>query len=137
MWEQEGATKEEIDQLPKYKFQMIKELKKEGDAEESSRGVMTECDTDSDPVSEHVIALEDAVSSYFKNLFVLKVWDIILVFCLILCLPNANYPNMSLFGWMINYRNAVSAFLPMMMGLNLGNFLAIIIFIAHALINGC
>lgn len=55
MWQQEGATKEEIDQLPKYKF------KKEGDAQESSRGVMTECD--SDTASEHVIASEDAVSS--------------------------------------------------------------------------
>lgn len=50
--DQEGATKEEIDQLPKYKF------KKEGDAQESSRGVMTECD--SDTASEHVIASEDA-----------------------------------------------------------------------------
>lgn len=60
MWEQEGATKEEIDQLPKYKFRMIKEFKKEGDIEESSRGIMTECDNDT--TAEHVIALEDAVS---------------------------------------------------------------------------
>ncbi|KAK2415086.1 Zinc finger, C3HC4 type (RING finger) family protein [Trifolium repens] len=58
--DQEGATKEEIDQLPKYRFRMIKEFKQEDDTEESSRGVMTECDTDSDPASEHVIALEDA-----------------------------------------------------------------------------
>ncbi|CAJ2671171.1 unnamed protein product [Trifolium pratense] len=56
--DQEGATKEEIDQLPKYKFRMIKEFKKEGDGEESSRGVMTEYDSDS--ASEHVIAVEDA-----------------------------------------------------------------------------
>jgi hypothetical protein len=70
MWEQEGATKEEIDQLPKYRFRMIKEFKQEDDTEESSRGVMTECDTDtdSDPASEHVIALEDAVSSYLLNM---------------------------------------------------------------------
>lgn len=61
MWQQEGATKEEIDLLPKYKFRIIKEFKKEGDAQESSRGVMTECDSDS--ASEHIIALEDAVSS--------------------------------------------------------------------------
>ncbi|CAI8585890.1 unnamed protein product [Vicia faba] len=56
--DQEGATKEEIDLLPKYKFRIIKELKKEGDAQESSRGVMTECDSGS--ASEHIIALEDA-----------------------------------------------------------------------------
>lgn len=54
----QGATMEEIDQLPKYKFRMIKESKEEGDAQESSRGVMMECD--SDTASEHVIALEDA-----------------------------------------------------------------------------
>ncbi|KAI5428848.1 hypothetical protein KIW84_033735, partial [Lathyrus oleraceus] len=56
--EQEGATKEEIDLLPKYNFRIIKEFKKEGDAQESSRGVMMECDSDS--ASEHIIALEDA-----------------------------------------------------------------------------
>ncbi|XP_058739878.1 E3 ubiquitin-protein ligase At1g63170-like [Vicia villosa] len=56
--DQEGATKEEIDLLPKYKFRIIKEFKKDGDAQESSRGVMTECD--SDLASEHIIALEDA-----------------------------------------------------------------------------
>lgn len=61
MWEQEGATKEEIDQLPKYKFRMIKESKKEDDIPESSRGIMIECDNDA--AAEHVIALEDAVSS--------------------------------------------------------------------------
>ncbi|RZB53611.1 E3 ubiquitin-protein ligase At1g63170-like [Glycine soja] len=54
----EGATKEEIDQLPKYKFRIIKEFKKEGDIEESSRGIMTE--TESETAAEHVIALEDA-----------------------------------------------------------------------------
>ncbi|XP_061359274.1 E3 ubiquitin-protein ligase At1g63170-like [Gastrolobium bilobum] len=56
--DQEGATKEEIDQLPKYEFRMIKEFKEEGEIQESSRGIMTECD--SDTASEHVIALEDA-----------------------------------------------------------------------------
>lgn len=61
MLQQEGATKEEIDQLPKYKFRVIKEFKKEGDAQESSRGIMTECD--SDTPAERVIDLEDAVSS--------------------------------------------------------------------------
>lgn len=58
MADQEGATEEEIDQLPKYKFRMIKEFKKEGDIQESSSGVMTKCD--SDTAAEHVIALEDA-----------------------------------------------------------------------------
>ncbi|KAK7317525.1 hypothetical protein RJT34_01840 [Clitoria ternatea] len=61
--DQEGATKEEIDQLPKYKFRMRKEFKKDNDIEESSRGIMTDCD--SNTATEHVIALEDAVSSYF------------------------------------------------------------------------
>ena len=57
-WKQEGATKEEIDQLPKYKFRIIKE----GDIEESSRGIMIESETGT--ATEHVVALEDAVSSY-------------------------------------------------------------------------
>ncbi|KAK7294988.1 hypothetical protein RJT34_17889 [Clitoria ternatea] len=56
--DQEGATKEEIDQLPKYKFRMIKEFKKDSDIEESSRGIMTDCD--SNTATEHVLALEDA-----------------------------------------------------------------------------
>lgn len=56
--DQEGATKEEIDQLPKYNFRIIKEFKKEGDIEETSRGIMIE--SDSETASEHVIALEDA-----------------------------------------------------------------------------
>nr|KYP64372.1 E3 ubiquitin-protein ligase At4g11680 family [Cajanus cajan] len=56
--DQEGATKEEIDQLPKYNFRIIKEFKKEGDIEETSRGKMIE--SDSETASEHVIALEDA-----------------------------------------------------------------------------
>ncbi|KAK7374178.1 hypothetical protein VNO80_07604 [Phaseolus coccineus] len=52
--DQEGATKEEIDQLPKYKFRIIKE----GDIEEPSRGIMTE--SESETATEHVVALEDA-----------------------------------------------------------------------------
>ena len=55
---QEGATKEEVDQLPKYRFRIIKEFKKESDIEESSRGIMTE--SESETATEHVIALEDA-----------------------------------------------------------------------------
>ncbi|KAK7394851.1 hypothetical protein VNO78_15392 [Psophocarpus tetragonolobus] len=56
--DQEGATKEEIDRLPKYKFRIVKEFKKEGDIEESSRGIMTESDCET--ATEHAIALEDA-----------------------------------------------------------------------------
>ncbi|KAK7256694.1 hypothetical protein RIF29_30151 [Crotalaria pallida] len=56
--DQEGATKEKIDQLPIYKFRMTKDLKKEGNMQESSKGIMTKCDTD--PVAEHVISLEYA-----------------------------------------------------------------------------
>lgn len=65
MWKQEGATVEEIDQLPKYQFRIIKEIKKEGDAQESSQGMMIECD--SDAAAEHLVALEDAVSSLLLN----------------------------------------------------------------------
>ncbi|KAI4328741.1 hypothetical protein L6164_021074 [Bauhinia variegata] len=57
--DQEGATKEEIDRLPKYKFRRVEELEKENnDIQESSRGIITECDSDT-PV-EHVLPLEDA-----------------------------------------------------------------------------
>ncbi|MED6181692.1 hypothetical protein PIB30_021620 [Stylosanthes scabra] len=56
--DQEGATKEEIEQLPKYKFRVIKESKKEDDIPESSKGIMMQCD--SDATAEHAIALEDA-----------------------------------------------------------------------------
>lgn len=44
--------------MPKYKFRIIKEFKKEGDIEESSRGIMTE--SESETATAHVIALEDA-----------------------------------------------------------------------------
>ncbi|KAF7844601.1 E3 ubiquitin-protein ligase [Senna tora] len=57
--DQEGATTEEIDQLPKYKFRRIEGLKKvDGDIQEPSRGIMTECE--SDTPAENVLSLEDA-----------------------------------------------------------------------------
>ncbi|XP_058223999.1 E3 ubiquitin-protein ligase At1g63170-like [Rhododendron vialii] len=57
--DQEGATKEEIERLPKYRFQKIGEFEKQkGEIQESFGGLMTECDTDS-PI-EHVLSLEDA-----------------------------------------------------------------------------
>ncbi|XP_027108263.2 E3 ubiquitin-protein ligase At1g63170-like [Coffea arabica] len=57
--DQEGATKEDIEQLPKYKFRRFGDSEKQnGEIQESFGGIMTECDT-STPV-EHVLPLEDA-----------------------------------------------------------------------------
>ncbi|KAF7137912.1 hypothetical protein RHSIM_Rhsim07G0020100 [Rhododendron simsii] len=57
--DQEGATKEEIERLPKYRFRKIGELEKQkGEIQESFGGLMTECDTDT-PI-EHVLSLENA-----------------------------------------------------------------------------
>ncbi|KAI4354990.1 hypothetical protein L6164_003809 [Bauhinia variegata] len=57
--DQEGATKEEIDRLPKYKFRRMDQFQKENnDIQESSKGILTECDSDT-PL-EHVLPLEDA-----------------------------------------------------------------------------
>ncbi|KAF7814696.1 ribonuclease H [Senna tora] len=56
---QEGASKEEINQLPKYRFQRV-----EGDVQDSSsKGIMTECD--SDTPAQHLISMEDASSENF------------------------------------------------------------------------
>ncbi|RWR87616.1 E3 ubiquitin-protein ligase-like protein isoform X2 [Cinnamomum micranthum f. kanehirae] len=55
--DQEGASDEDIRQLPKYKFQKICE-KLTGETSEPSGGIMTECGTDT-PV-EHVLSAEDA-----------------------------------------------------------------------------
>lgn len=65
--EQEGATKEEIDHLPKYKFRTISDFEKvNGEIQESFGGIMTECDT-STP-TEHVLSQEDAVSFMILSL---------------------------------------------------------------------
>lgn len=57
--DQEGATREEIDQLPKYKFRKISDFEKvNGEIQESFGGMMTECDTDT-PI-ERVLSREDA-----------------------------------------------------------------------------
>ncbi|XP_031091886.1 E3 ubiquitin-protein ligase At1g63170-like [Ipomoea triloba] len=57
--DQEGATKEDIERLPKYKFKKLGDFEKQnGEIQESFGGVMTECDTDS-PI-EHVLPPEDA-----------------------------------------------------------------------------
>lgn len=58
---QEGATEEEIDRLPKFKFSRIDGLEKvNGEIQEPFEGIMIECDTDM-PM-EHVISEDDAVS---------------------------------------------------------------------------
>lgn len=57
--DQEGATKEDIDRLPKYKFKRIGEFEKiNGEIQESFGGIMTECGTDT-PI-EHMLSMEDA-----------------------------------------------------------------------------
>ncbi|CAI9785990.1 unnamed protein product [Fraxinus pennsylvanica] len=57
--DQEGATKEDIERLPKYKFRRIGDFDKQsGEIQESFGGIMTECDTDSP--AEHILPLEDA-----------------------------------------------------------------------------
>ncbi|KAL6495466.1 hypothetical protein OROGR_030029 [Orobanche gracilis] len=57
--DQEGATKEDIERLPRFKFRKIGDFEKEnGEIQESFGGIMTECDTDSP--AEHVLPLEDA-----------------------------------------------------------------------------
>lgn len=58
---QEGATKEEIDQLPKFMFRNISDFEKEkGEIQESFGGIMIQCDTDTPP--ERFIPQGDAVS---------------------------------------------------------------------------
>ncbi|XP_006345510.1 E3 ubiquitin-protein ligase At1g63170-like [Solanum tuberosum] len=57
--DQEGATKEDVERLPKYKFKRLGNFEKEnGDIQESFGGVMVECDTDTP--TEHVLPPEDA-----------------------------------------------------------------------------
>lgn len=57
--DQEGATKEDIEQLLKYKFRRVDDIEKpNGEIQGPSGGVMTECGTDS-PI-ERVLAPEDA-----------------------------------------------------------------------------
>ncbi|XP_074273053.1 E3 ubiquitin-protein ligase At1g63170-like [Silene latifolia] len=57
--DQEGATKEDIERLTKYKFRRLGEIEKpSGEIQESFGGIMTECDTDT-PL-EHHLSAEDA-----------------------------------------------------------------------------
>jgi hypothetical protein len=57
---QEGASKEDIEQLSKFKFRRVESNEKQTDSiQEPAGGIMTECRADS-PI-EHVLAEEDAV----------------------------------------------------------------------------
>ncbi|KAL9228945.1 hypothetical protein vseg_004471 [Gypsophila vaccaria] len=57
--DQEGATKDDIEKLPKYKFRRLGEIEKpSGEIQESFGGIMTECDTDT-PI-ERALSAEDA-----------------------------------------------------------------------------
>lgn len=57
--DQEGATEEDIDRLPKYSFRRLGDFEKlNGESQESFGGIMTECNTDT-PI-ERVLSLEDA-----------------------------------------------------------------------------
>ena len=59
---QEGATKDDIDQLSKFKFQRVDNNEKlSGDGQGPFGGIMTECGTDSP--NEHVLSEDDAVCS--------------------------------------------------------------------------
>lgn len=67
---QEGATKDDIERLPKYLFRRIDDFEKQsGEIQGSFGGIMTECDTDS-PI-EHALPLDDAVCP--PILFILSV----------------------------------------------------------------
>ncbi|KAK9056200.1 hypothetical protein SSX86_027290 [Deinandra increscens subsp. villosa] len=59
MADREGATKDEIEQLPKYKFKRIDDFEKEnGEIQKTYGGIMVECNTDA-PI-EHALSEEDA-----------------------------------------------------------------------------
>ncbi|CAM8956046.1 unnamed protein product [Rhodiola kirilowii] len=57
--DQEGASKEDVEQLTKYKFRRIGDVEKlSGAMQGSSGGIMTECNTDTP--TEHILSEEDA-----------------------------------------------------------------------------
>lgn len=64
---QEGASKEDIEQLTKFKFRKVGDANKHtGDeAQGTTEGIMTECGTDS-PI-EHTLLQEDAVSIHYNT----------------------------------------------------------------------
>ncbi|XP_022769706.1 E3 ubiquitin-protein ligase At1g63170-like [Durio zibethinus] len=57
--DREGATEEEIDRLPKYKFRRVRDFEKvNGEIQESREGIMTECNADTP--TERILSHEDA-----------------------------------------------------------------------------
>lgn len=64
---QEGASKEDIDHLSKYKFRRTGNEEKLSDDEQGAGGMMTECGTDS-PI-EHALSEEDAVPIFILSSF--------------------------------------------------------------------
>ncbi|WJZ82271.1 hypothetical protein VitviT2T_002041 [Vitis vinifera] len=57
--DQEGASKEDIDQLSRFKFRKVGDIEKiDGDIQGACGGIMTECGTDAP--TEHVLSQEDA-----------------------------------------------------------------------------
>lgn len=70
---QEGASEDDIRQIPKYKFRRMDEPEKDSaDATESSGGIMTECGTNQ-PI-EKALAAEDAVSSHVLIFWLCMSW---------------------------------------------------------------
>ncbi|KVH89128.1 hypothetical protein Ccrd_008886 [Cynara cardunculus var. scolymus] len=66
--DQEGATKDDIERLPKYKFKRIDDFEKEnGEIQKGYGGIMVECDTDS-PV-ERALSEEDAPQSIYPDIY--------------------------------------------------------------------
>ena len=67
MKKQEGASKEDIEQLTKFKFRKVGDVNKHAgdEAQGNTDGIMIECGTDS-PV-EHTLLQEDAVSIYYNT----------------------------------------------------------------------
>lgn len=153
---QEGASKEDIEQLSKFKFRKVENDEKQtGNIEGPAGGIMTECRADS-PI-EHVLAEEDAVC--YKHLLLVSLIfspfsnsHVALILIIFFSLyfngksifkqtwlhPLSLYKSeIFLFWWYIIYRNVASAFLLMTMELNYENFLVVTIFTVPVWINGC
>jgi hypothetical protein len=65
-FEQEGASEEDIHQLPKFKFRRVEEHERQSvNVIQSSGGIMIECGTNL-PV-EKALAAEDAVNPIFSD----------------------------------------------------------------------
>ena len=68
---QEGASKDDIERLPTYKFRSIGDFEKQnGEVQETFSGTMTECNTDMP--TERVLSMEDAVSFLIHLVNLLK-----------------------------------------------------------------